>query len=173
MICLRINPSSSTAPPVSDPPWPRNLPLPSASPGPLLQHGGRLRRLEKGRPPHRAGLSLRHPVATDPYEAQRPIIDALSSPATYPPRDGVDTVEVRETHSAVVFLAGSRAYKMKKAVDYGFLDFTTLLKRRYFCYQELFLNQRAAPDVYREVRAVIPNGRGGYPHRCGRQPRSR
>ncbi len=101
-------------------------------------------------------------MTTDPYEAQRPIIDALSSPATYPPRDGVDTVEVRETHSAVVFLAGSRAYKMKKAVDYGFLDFTTLQKRRHFCYQELFLNQRAAPDIYREVRAVIPNGRGGY-----------
>ncbi len=101
-------------------------------------------------------------MTTDPYEAQRPIIDALSSPATYPPRDGVDAVEVRETHSAVVFLAGDRAYKMKKAVDYGFLDFTTLLRRRYFCYQELFLNQRAAPDIYREVRAVIPNGRGGY-----------
>lgn len=101
-------------------------------------------------------------MTTDPYEAQRPIIDALSYPDTYPPRDGVDSVEVRETHSAVVFLAGSRAYKMKKAVDYGFLDFTTLRKRRYFCYQELFLNQRAAPDIYREVRAVIPNGRGGY-----------
>ncbi len=101
-------------------------------------------------------------MTTDPYEAQRPIIDALSSPATYPARDGVDSVEVRETHSAVVFLAGDRAYKMKKAVDYGFLDFTTLQKRRHFCYQELFLNQRAAPDIYREVRAVIPNGRGGY-----------
>ena len=101
-------------------------------------------------------------MTTDPYEAQRPIIDALSSPATYPPRDGVETVEVRETHSAVVFLAGNRAYKMKKAVDYGFLDFTTLRKRRFFCYQELFLNQRAAPEIYREVRAVIPNGRGGY-----------
>ena len=101
-------------------------------------------------------------MTTDPYEAQRPIIDALSSPATYPPRDGVSTVEVRETHTAVVFLAGNRAYKMKKAVDYGFLDFTTLRKRRHFCYQELFLNQRAAPDIYREVRAVIPNGRGGY-----------
>ncbi len=118
--------------------------------------------MEKGRPPHRAGLNLLCPVTTDPYEAQRPVIDALSSPATYPPRDGVDTVEVRETHSAVVFLAGNRAYKMKKAVDYGFLDFTTLQKRRHFCYQELFLNQRAAPDIYREVHAVIPNGRGGY-----------
>lgn len=118
--------------------------------------------MEKGWAPHRARLSLHCPVTTDPYEAQRPVIDALSSPATYPPRDGVDTVEVRETHSAVVFLAGNRAYKMKKAVDYGFLDFTTLQKRRYSCYQELFLNQRAAPDIYREVRAVIPNGRGGY-----------
>ena len=101
-------------------------------------------------------------TTTDPYEAQRRVIDALSSPDTYPARDGVDSVEVRETHTAVVFLAGSRAYKMKKAVDFGFLNFTTLASRRYYCYQELFLNQRAAPDVYREVRAVIPNARGGY-----------
>ena len=49
-------------------------------PRPALQHGRWLRRLEKGRPPHRAGLNLRRPVTTDPYEAQRPIIDALSSP---------------------------------------------------------------------------------------------
>ena len=101
-------------------------------------------------------------MTTDLYEAQRPVIDALSSPATYPPDAGVDTVEIRETHSAVVFLAGSHAYKMKKAVDFGFLDFTTLEKRRYFCYQELFLNQRAAPDVYQEVRSVVPDGKGGF-----------
>lgn len=118
--------------------------------------------MEKGRPPHRAGLSLLRPLTTDPYEAQRPIIDALSSPAAYPARDGVDSVEVRETHSAIVFLAGSRAYKMKKAVDYGFLDFTTLEKRRRSCCQELSLNRRAAPDIYREVRSVVPDGQGGF-----------
>ena len=84
-------------------------------------------------------------MTTDLYEAQRPVIDALSSPATYPPDAGVDTVEIRETHSAVVFLAGAGAYKMKKAVNFGFLDFSTLRQRRFFCYQELFLNQRAAP----------------------------
>ena len=101
-------------------------------------------------------------MTTDPYTAQRPIIDALRSPGAYPPEMAVDTVEVRETHSAVVFLAGASAFKMKKAVDYGFLDFTTLEKRRYYCYQELFLNQRAAPEVYREVRSVVPDGSGGF-----------
>ncbi len=96
------------------------------------------------------------------YLAQRPVIDALRTPAAYPADAGVRAVEVRETHSAIVFLAGSHAYKMKKAVDYGFLDFTTLEKRRHFCYQELFLNQRAAPEVYQEVRSVVPDGAGGY-----------
>ena len=101
-------------------------------------------------------------MTTDLYEAQRPIIDALRTPAAYPPDAGVNTIEVRETHSAIVFLAGAGAYKMKKAVNFGFLDFSTLRQRRFFCYQELFLNQRAAPDVYREVLSIVPDGAGSY-----------
>ena len=96
------------------------------------------------------------------YSAQRPIIDALRTPAAYPPDAGVGAIEVRETHSAIVFLAGAGAYKMKKAVNFGFLDFSTLRQRRFFCYQELFLNRRAAPDVYREVLSVVPDGEGSY-----------
>jgi aminoglycoside phosphotransferase family enzyme/predicted kinase len=60
-----------------------------------------------------------------------------------PPR-----AEVCETHSAIVFFAGDRAYKVKKQVDLGFLDYTTLEARRAACAREVALNRRFAPDVY-------------------------
>lgn len=56
--------------------------------------------------------------------------------------------EVRETHTAVVFFVGDRAYKLKKPVDLGFLDYTTEAARRAACERELALNRRFAPDVY-------------------------
>ena len=55
---------------------------------------------------------------------------------------------VAETHSAAVFFAGDRAYKLKKPVNLGFLDFTTLEARVAACERELELNRRFAPDVY-------------------------
>ena len=56
-----------------------------------------------------------------------------------------------ETHISWVILAGSYAYKIKKALDLGFLDFSTLEKRRFFCEEELRLNKRLAPDIYLSV----------------------
>lgn len=61
---------------------------------------------------------------------------------------------VRETHSAVVLLMGEYAYKFKKAVDLGFLDFRSDAARRDVCRRELELNRRLAPDVYLDVIAV-------------------
>jgi uncharacterized protein len=61
---------------------------------------------------------------------------------------------VRETHVAVVFLAGDRAYKVKKAVDVGFLDFRTRQSRLAACRREVELNRRLAPDVYLGVADV-------------------
>jgi uncharacterized protein len=55
---------------------------------------------------------------------------------------------LRETHVAVVFLLGDRAYKLKKAVDVGFLDFRTRQSRLAACQREVELNRRLAPDVY-------------------------
>jgi uncharacterized protein len=63
--------------------------------------------------------------------------------------------QVRETHSAVVLLMGDRAYKMKKPVDLGFLDFSTPALRRAACHRELVLNRRMAPDVYLGVAKVL------------------
>ena len=61
---------------------------------------------------------------------------------------------VAETHSAVIFFAGSRAYKLKKPVDLGFLDFTTAKARAVACARETELNRRFAPDVYLGVAEV-------------------
>jgi len=63
-------------------------------------------------------------------------------------------VERIDTHSASVFLAGTHAYKMKRAVRYSFLDFSTLDKRRAACEAEVRLNRRTAPRLYRGVTAV-------------------
>jgi aminoglycoside phosphotransferase family enzyme/predicted kinase len=79
-------------------------------------------------------------------EDQQEIIDCLSDPRTY--GGGVTTVERIDTHSAVVFLAGERAYKLKRAVLYSFLDFSTLERRRAACEAEVRLNRRTAPDLY-------------------------
>jgi aminoglycoside phosphotransferase family enzyme/predicted kinase len=67
---------------------------------------------------------------------------------------------VIETHIAAVFLIGERAYKLKKAVDLGFLDFSTREKRRWAIRRELELNRRTAPDVYLAVAEVVrrPDG---------------
>lgn len=60
----------------------------------------------------------------------------------------VDRVELVETHISWVFLAGDRVYKVKKPVNFGFLDFTTLERRRHFCEEEVRLNRRLTHDVY-------------------------
>jgi aminoglycoside phosphotransferase family enzyme/predicted kinase len=86
------------------------------------------------------------------------LIEALSDPSAYPYR--VEAVEVRHTHISVVFLAGPYAYKVKKPVALGFLDFSTLEKRRHFCAEEVRLNRRVAPAVYFAVVPVSPSDGG-------------
>ncbi|GAB6388008.1 bifunctional aminoglycoside phosphotransferase/ATP-binding protein [Stutzerimonas marianensis] len=80
------------------------------------------------------------------------LIAALQNPALYP--HPVDGFKVIETHISWVILTGRYAYKMKKPVDFGFLDFTTLSARKHFCEEELRLNQRMAPALYLQVLPV-------------------
>ena len=80
------------------------------------------------------------------------LLDALHNPAFYP--HPVEDIRVIETHISWVILTGRYAYKMKKPVNFGFLDFTTLEARQHFCQQELLLNQRMAPELYLEVLPV-------------------
>ena len=67
---------------------------------------------------------------------------------------GAAQAAVRETHSAIVFLVGDRAYKLKKPVDLGFLDFRTVAGRKAVCQREVELNRRLAPDVYLGVADI-------------------
>jgi aminoglycoside phosphotransferase family enzyme/predicted kinase len=84
------------------------------------------------------------------------LLAALSRPQAYPhPAAGV---EVRQTHISAVFLAGDFAYKVKKPVNLGFLDFTTLDNRRHFCDEETRLNRRLAPGVYLGVVPITRDG---------------
>jgi len=90
---------------------------------------------------------------TAPQEAaQRQLIDALRTPARYP--TPCDEVEVIETHISWVLLCGEFAYKIKKPVDLGFLDFTSLERRRHYCEEELRLNGRLAPQLYLKVVGI-------------------
>jgi uncharacterized protein len=77
------------------------------------------------------------------------MIAALSGPAAYPPP--ADRVEMVETHISWVFLAGEYAYKFKKPIDLGFLDFRTREQRLHCCREELRLNGRLAPELYLDV----------------------
>ncbi len=68
--------------------------------------------------------------------------------------------QLRETHISWVILCGEFAYKIKKPVDFGFLNFSTLPLRRHFCEQELALNRRFAPELYLAVIEVTDDGSG-------------
>jgi len=75
--------------------------------------------------------------------------------------------ELIETHASWIFLSGDYAYKMKKPVNFGFLDFSSLAKRHFFCAEELRLNRRFAPELYLEVLPV--GGSTGHP-RLNQEP---
>jgi aminoglycoside phosphotransferase family enzyme/predicted kinase len=92
------------------------------------------------------------------------LIEALQNPAAYD--HPVDPVQVLETHISWVLLTGRYAYKIKKPVNFGFVDFTTLERRRRFCDEELRLNRRLAPQLYLDVAAVT--GSAGAPRIGGR-----
>ena len=86
---------------------------------------------------------------TDQEDRQRRLVEALKRPEAYP--HPADSVECIETHISWVFLAGAYAYKLKKPLNLGFLDFSTLERRRFFCEEELRINRRLAPDLYQAV----------------------
>lgn len=97
-------------------------------------------------------VSMGHDVAR--------MVDALRDPACYP--HPVSRVELLETHISWVFLAGDYAYKIKKPVKLGFLDFSSLAARRHYCDEELRLNRRLAPELYLGTVAITGDHRA--PH---------
>ena len=96
-------------------------------------------------------------ISDKPEPSQEPVFALLSDPATY----GGQTVKRIDTHAASVFLAGDRALKVKRAVRFPFLDYSTLEKRKAACEMELAVNRPFAPQLYRGVIAITraPDGR--------------
>src|SRR6187549_3637346 len=93
------------------------------------------------------------------------LVAALQRPECY--GAGVAAVRLVETHISWVFLTGERAYKVKKPVKLPFVDFSTLELRKRFCDEELRLNRRLAPELYRRV---VPIGGTPAAPRLGRTP---
>jgi aminoglycoside phosphotransferase family enzyme/predicted kinase len=86
------------------------------------------------------------------------LVSALSRAASYGPE--VERVETVQTHVSSVFLTGERVYKLKKPVNFGFLDFSTVELRQRYCRREVELNRRLAPDMYLGVEAVVRSPAG-------------
>ena len=87
------------------------------------------------------------------------LLESLSDPASYPsPRP--ERVSVRTTHGSWVFLTGTDVYKVKRPVDYGFMNFSTVARRRHYCAEEVRVNRLLAPDVYLGVVPVRRDHRG-------------
>ena len=91
-------------------------------------------------------------------EDQREVVAYLRDPSSHGP--GVDRVEVIETHASMVFIAGERVFKLKRAVTYPYLDFSTVDLRRRACDAELVLNRRTAPALYEGVRGLFRGADG-------------
>jgi len=89
-------------------------------------------------------------------DEQAAVVDFLLRPATH----GAAKVERIDTHGAVVFLAGERAYKLKRAVKFSYMDFSTPALRRRACEAEVALNRRTAPSLYLGVRAIHRDAAG-------------
>jgi aminoglycoside phosphotransferase family enzyme/predicted kinase len=90
---------------------------------------------------------------------QTDVIAYLSDPGSYPAKP--DRVEQFETHGALVFLAGDEAWKIKRAVRFPYMDFSTLEKRRAVCAREVEINRRFAPEIYLGCTPITrsPDGR--------------
>ena len=88
----------------------------------------------------------------NPVAAQLPLVSALQNPAVY--GHAVTGLQLLETHISWVILTGEYVYKIKKAVNFGFLDYSTLEKRCFYCQEELRLNRRFAPQLYLDVVAI-------------------
>jgi uncharacterized protein len=102
-----------------------------------------------------------HPVPS----ALTELLDATAHPEYpedfYPPPD--TSIQLIQTHVSYVLLTADYAYKVKKPVNFGFLDYSTLEKRKFYCEEELRLNQRAASELYLDVLPITRSGTEASP----------
>ena len=84
---------------------------------------------------------------------QQETIAFLSNPKSYDPT--VQSVDKHETHGSIVFLAGERAYKLKRAVKFPYMDYSTVAQRKQMCMRELEINRNTAPMLYLEAIPIV------------------
>jgi aminoglycoside phosphotransferase family enzyme/predicted kinase len=99
---------------------------------------------------------MKRPAPSEKEQVQPTIqgrVAEMLSPRLYGP--GVRKVRMVQTHTSWVFLTGSRAHKVKKPVNFGFLDYTALSARKFFCGEEFRLNQILSPDIYIRVLPIV------------------
>lgn len=108
---------------------------------------------------------MEHEITLQGHEA---LVGGLLSPAAY--AHPVERVERIDTHISTVLLAGDFAYKIKKPVDLGFLDFSTLAKRHHACLEEVRLNRRTAPQLYLDVVPIVATPAGARVGMVGGSP---
>lgn len=94
---------------------------------------------------------------SQPEPSQQAVLDFLGRPDSH----GGQAVQRIDTHAAAVFLAGGRALKIKRAVRFPFLDYSTLAKRKAACEAELAVNRPFAPAIYRRVVPIVRAADGG------------
>jgi uncharacterized protein len=96
----------------------------------------------------------------EPDSRQAKVLDFMGRAGSYQPPPA--TVERIDTHASAVFLAGPLAYKVKRAVKYPFLDFSTVERRREACLNELRVNRRTAAQLYLEVLPITTGESGNF-----------
>ncbi|MDX2230621.1 MAG: AAA family ATPase [Leptolyngbyaceae cyanobacterium bins.349] len=85
------------------------------------------------------------------------LIQQMLQPGFYP-HPVIEPIQLVQTHVSYILLTGEFAYKVKKSVNFGFLDFSTLEKREHFCHEEIRLNQRGAAELYLDVLPIMQTG---------------
>ena len=95
----------------------------------------------------------------------RSILKSLMKPDAYP--EAVTGIELIQTHVSYIFLTDLHAYKIKKPVDFGFLNFSTIDRRRFYCNEEVRLNRRLCPDIYEGVVELRETPHGAAFHGNG------
>src|SRR6185312_4547172 len=93
-------------------------------------------------------------------------VENLKNPAAYD--HPIKYFKIIETHISWIILTGTYAYKIKKPVDFGFLNYSTLEKRHHYCQEDIRLNSLLAPELYLGV--VTINGKPADPHINGSGP---
>lgn len=110
--------------------------------------------------PSEHALGCYYVTMTETAIEQAKVLDFMGHPEAYDPPPA--RVERIETHASFVFLAGHHAFKVKRAVKYPFLDFSTLEKRHSACLKELVINRRTAPHLYLEVVPITHGLHGTF-----------